>query len=65
MTQSSTRPSACFAGCQLSILLNGLNVLTIDEGVFIQSVLSFIAQQEIKQAGKEKRTAKAKEGGRV
>ncbi len=40
-----------FYGCRLSLQLNGLNVLTIDEADFIKAVLSFVAQKE--RQGKE------------
>jgi hypothetical protein len=40
-----------FSGCLLSIQLNGLNVLTIDEADFIKAVLAFVAQKE--RQGKE------------
>lgn len=41
-----------FNGCRLSLQLNGLNVLTIDEADFIKAVLSFVAQKEQKTGGK-------------
>lgn len=37
-----------FNGCRLSLQLNGLNVLTVDEADFIKAVLSFVAQKEQK-----------------
>lgn len=40
-----------FNGCRLSLQLNGLNVLTIDEADFIKAVLSFVAQKEQKSGG--------------
>lgn len=45
-----SRPS--FKGCRLSVQLNGLNVLTIEEADFIKAVLSFIAQQGSKETKK-------------
>jgi len=38
-----------FNGCRLSVQLNGLNVLTINEGDFIKDILSFIAREEKNQ----------------
>jgi len=46
MAETTEQQSLSFNGCSLSILLNGLNVLTIDEAVLIKSVLAFIARNE-------------------
>lgn len=45
-----------FNGCKLSLQLNGLNVLTLEESGLIQAVLSFIGQNEneIKGEGRMK-----------
>ena len=39
-----------FKGCSLSVQLNGLDILTIDEGHAIKEVLSFISRKEKREA---------------
>ncbi|MDD3181199.1 MAG: NUDIX domain-containing protein [Alphaproteobacteria bacterium] len=46
MQQSLAQPRTPFTGCKLSLHLNGLNVLTLEESDLIQAVLSFIGQNE-------------------
>jgi len=53
MAETTEQQSLSFNGCSLSILLNGLNVLTIDEAVLIKSVLAFIARNENEGAAGE------------
>lgn len=56
MAQVIEQSMPSFCGCQLSILLNGLNVLTIDEAVLIKSVLAFIARNENRELETPKKT---------
>ncbi|MDX9689758.1 MAG: hypothetical protein RBT70_04730 [Alphaproteobacteria bacterium] len=52
MKLSPAQHETSFNGCQLSIQLNGLNVLTIDRPDFIKAILSFISQREKKEDSK-------------
>lgn len=56
MAETLEQSMPSFSGCQLSILLNGLNVLTIDEAVLIKSVLAFVARNENKSLEEPKKT---------
>lgn len=48
--QQNSKP---FKGCILSVQLNGLKVLTVDEGNIIKEIISFIAAKDPKKNVKE------------
>lgn len=51
MAASLAQSRTPFTGCKLSLQLNGLNILTLEEGSLIQAVLSFIGQNQNDTAG--------------
>ncbi len=52
MQQSVAQKRKPFSGCKLSLQLNGLNVLTLEESALIKDVLTFVGRNQNSLAGR-------------